>query len=44
MISRRDLLKTSVALLAGGLIGYVAGNYVPATYRESLASKEFKSV
>jgi spermidine/putrescine-binding protein len=42
VISRRDLLRTGIALLAGGLIGYVAGNYVPATYRESLISKELR--
>jgi len=34
MISRRDLLKTSVALVAGGVIGYVAGNYIPITTKE----------
>ncbi len=42
MISRRDLLKTSVALVAGGVIGYVAGNYIPITQKEVASTKELR--
>ena len=42
MISRRDLLKTSLAIAVGGLVGYAVGNYAPVITSSKVPEKELR--